>query len=69
MEQVFGVSYPTIKARLNRISSALEFVDSTPPEQLTGRSPVICVAPDSVIFQPSPSGAKPRFSSHIGSSL
>lgn len=30
MEQVFGVSYPTIKARLNRISSQLEFVDTNP---------------------------------------
>ena len=30
MEQVFGVSYPTIKARLNRISSSLEFVDTNP---------------------------------------
>ena len=30
MEQVFGVSYPTIKARLNRIASNLEFVDTDP---------------------------------------
>jgi len=30
MEQVFGVSYPTIKGRLNRISQALEFVDTNP---------------------------------------
>ena len=30
MEQVFGVSYPTIKARLNRMSSALEFVETDP---------------------------------------
>ncbi len=30
MEQVFGVSYPTIKARLNRISQALEFVETNP---------------------------------------
>ena len=27
MEQVFGVSYPTIKARLNRIAASLEFVE------------------------------------------
>jgi hypothetical protein len=27
MERVFGVSYPTIKARLNRIAAALEFID------------------------------------------
>ena len=30
MESVFGVSYPTIKARLNRIAGALEFVDTDP---------------------------------------
>ena len=30
MEQVFGVSYPTIKARLNRIGGQLEFVDTNP---------------------------------------
>src|SRR5579863_717677 len=30
MEQTFGVSYPTIKARLNRISGLLEFIDTNP---------------------------------------
>jgi hypothetical protein len=30
MEAVFGVSYPTIKARLNRIGSSLKFVDTDP---------------------------------------
>src|SRR6516164_4430258 len=30
MEQVFGVSYPTIKARLNRIAGQLEFVETNP---------------------------------------
>lgn len=30
MEQTFGVSYPTIKARLNRIAGQLEFVDTNP---------------------------------------
>src|SRR6202521_3765056 len=30
MEQIFGVSYPTIKSRLNRIASSLEFVDTNP---------------------------------------
>jgi hypothetical protein len=30
MEQVFGVSYPTIKSRLNRIAGQLEFVDTNP---------------------------------------
>jgi hypothetical protein len=28
MEQIFGVSYPTIKARLNRIAQSLEFVET-----------------------------------------
>ncbi len=30
MEQVFGVSYPTIKARLTRIASGLDFVETSP---------------------------------------
>ena len=30
MEQVFGVSYPTIKARLNRIAERLTFVEIDP---------------------------------------
>lgn len=30
MERIFGVSYPTIKSRLNRIARALEFVDTEP---------------------------------------
>jgi hypothetical protein len=30
MESVFGVSYPTVKARLNRIAAQLEFVDTNP---------------------------------------
>ncbi len=30
MEQVFGVSYPTVKARLNRIAAVLSFVDTDP---------------------------------------
>jgi hypothetical protein len=30
MEQVFGVSYPTVKARLNRIAEALQFVEIDP---------------------------------------
>lgn len=28
MEAVFGVSYPTVKARLNRIAAALQFVET-----------------------------------------
>jgi hypothetical protein len=30
MEQVFGVSYPTVKARLNRIAALLEMVEIDP---------------------------------------
>ena len=30
MEQVFGVSYPTIKSRLTRLANALEFVENNP---------------------------------------
>jgi hypothetical protein len=30
MEQVFGVSYPTIKARLNRLAALLDFVETAP---------------------------------------
>jgi hypothetical protein len=30
MEQMFGVSYPTIKARLTRIAASLEFIDESP---------------------------------------
>jgi len=30
MEQIFGVSYPTIKARLSRIAGQLEFVETNP---------------------------------------
>lgn len=44
MEQLFGVSYPTVKNRLNRIGQMLDFVDvspepepDTPPSGPTGR--------------------------------
>ena len=30
MEQMFGVSYPTVKARLNRIAASLDFIDECP---------------------------------------
>ena len=44
------------------------FDDSTPPEQFQGMSPPSRdVAPASVSFHPSPSGANPRFSNHMGS--
>lgn len=35
MEQVFGVSYPTVKARLNRIAAALELVELDAPPSRT----------------------------------
>lgn len=35
MERVFGVSYPTIKSRLNRIGGSLEFVDTNPTPSQT----------------------------------
>ena len=31
MERLFGISYPTVKNRLNAISARLEFVDVNPP--------------------------------------
>ncbi|MGD9739982.1 MAG: DUF2089 domain-containing protein [Bauldia sp.] len=30
MERIFGVSYPTIKSRLNRIAQGLDFVETDP---------------------------------------
>ncbi|HSZ42517.1 MAG TPA: DUF2089 domain-containing protein [Trebonia sp.] len=30
MERIFGVSYPTIKSRLNRIAEHLDFIDTNP---------------------------------------
>ena len=41
MEQVFGVSYPTVKARLNRIAGQLEFVDNNPAPLESTRSDVL----------------------------
>ena len=38
MERVFGVSYPTIKSRLNRIAGSLHFVDTNP---LPSRSEIL----------------------------
>ena len=31
MEELFGISYPTVKNRLNRIANQLDFVDINPP--------------------------------------
>ena len=33
MENIFGISYPTVKNRLNRISKKLDFVEITPIEE------------------------------------
>ena len=41
MEQVFGVSYPTVKARLNRIAGQLEFVDTNPAPLQAGRHEIL----------------------------
>ena len=42
MEQVFGVSYPTVKARLNRIAAVLEMVEMMPlTEPPANRSDVL----------------------------
>jgi len=30
MERIFGISYPTVKNRLNRVSGQLEFVETDP---------------------------------------
>lgn len=32
MEELYGVSYPSIKNRLNRISKAFDFIDLTPTD-------------------------------------
>ncbi len=40
MERIFGVSYPTIKSRLNRISQMLDFVEvdpAPPPSEVLDR--------------------------------
>jgi hypothetical protein len=41
MEQVFGVSYPTVKARLNRIAGQLEFVDTNPAPLAPARNDIL----------------------------
>lgn len=35
MERIFGVSYPTIKSRLNRITQMLDFVETDPAPSRT----------------------------------
>lgn len=56
MEQVFGVSYPTIKARLNRLAGLLDFVDTTaapqpadPPSEIIDRLERGDLTPDEAI--------------------
>jgi len=41
MERIFGVSYPTIKSRLNRIAEHLDFVDTDPVPAGVDRADVI----------------------------
>src|SRR6185436_5430333 len=41
MEQVFGVSYPTVKARLNRIAAMLEMVEMVVAPPRAERSDVL----------------------------
>jgi len=41
MEQTFGVSYPTIKARLNRIAGQLEFVETVETSPAPSRTEVL----------------------------
>jgi len=33
MEKLFGISYPSVKNRLNKISKQLEFVEVNPPKE------------------------------------
>jgi hypothetical protein len=35
MERIFGVSYPTVKSRLNRINQMLDFVETDPAPSRT----------------------------------
>lgn len=39
MERTFGVSYPTIKARLNRISQHLDFIDTVDADDTADAGP------------------------------
>lgn len=42
MERTFGVSYPTVKSRLNRIAEQLDFVETDPaPTGSTGAADVV----------------------------
>ncbi len=41
MEKYFGVSYPTIKNRLNRIGEQLDFVEIEPTEPVSDKSQIL----------------------------
>ena len=41
MEKHFGISYPTVKNRLNRLSEQLDFVDVEAHDEATGSSDVL----------------------------
>jgi hypothetical protein len=41
MEKYFGVSYPTIKTRLNRIAEQLEFVEIGTPEKISDKTTIL----------------------------
>jgi hypothetical protein len=56
-----------LPANLSIPEAPIGFDESTPPDGFTGKSPVISVAPLSVILQPSPGPAMSCPSSHIGS--
>lgn len=49
MEKYFGVSYPTIKNRLNRIGEQLDFVEIDPGEPISERSRVLKQLDDGAI--------------------
>src|SRR6202789_3761458 len=67
MEQMFGVSYPTIKARLNRIAASLDFIDESPaparsdvrPEVLDRLARGEITAEDAIIALEDAKGARP----------
>jgi hypothetical protein len=60
MERIFGVSYPTIKSRLNRIAEHLDFVDIEPAP--TGTAPTgtapTGIAPSTASTRTAPTGAE-----------
>ena len=59
-----------LAASANRSSpeAPMGLLESTPPEALIGSEPPSSVVPSSTSFQPSPSSARPKASSQMGSS-